>query len=104
MCEYKFWGTIVAVVEPATRPAVTAVFGSAAAEELLVRACEQIPTETATGGTVKNKMLALDPSFDRANYGCGSFRDLLNRRAHRVTTVGRSGEDVVIALTTPANR
>ena len=102
--EYRIWGTIVAAVEPATRPAVTAAFGIAAAEELLVRAFEQIPTDTATGGTVKNKMLALDPSFDQANYGCGSFRDLLNRLAHRVTTVGRSGEDVVIALTTPANR
>ena len=101
--EYKFWGTIVAAVEPATRPAVAAAFDIADAEELLVRAFEQIPTDSATAGTVKSKMLALDPSFDQANYGCVTFRDLLTRLAHRVTTVGRSGHDIVIALTAPAS-
>lgn len=39
----------------------------------------------------------------QANYGCVNFRDLLMRLGHRVTTVGRSGHDVVIALTTPAS-
>ena len=101
--EYKFWRTIVAAVEPATRPAATAAFDIADAEELLVRAFGQIPADTVTASAVKSKMLALDPSFDQANYGCCNFRDLLTRLAHRVTTVGRSGQDIVIALTTPAN-
>jgi hypothetical protein len=48
--EYKYCGTIVAAVEPATRPAATAAFDIADAEELLVRAFEQIPTETAAIG------------------------------------------------------
>lgn len=56
-----------------------------------------------TANAVKSTTLALDPSFDQANYGCGNFRDLLTRLAHRVTTVGRSGQDIVIALTTPAD-
>ncbi len=96
--EYKFWGTIVAEVEPAARPAVSAAFDIADAEALLVRAFEQIGTETPTAGTVKNKMLVLDPSFDQANYGCRSFRDFLNRLPHRVATAGRSGADITIRL------
>lgn len=96
--EYKFWGTIVAAVEPATRPAVTAAFNIADAEALMLRAFEQIPTDTPTAGTIKNRMLALDPSFDQANYGCRSFRDFLTRLSHRVTTVGQSGQDITIAL------
>ncbi len=35
--EYKFWGTIVADVDPATRPAVTAVFDLADAERLVIQ-------------------------------------------------------------------
>ncbi|MBX7270049.1 NYN domain-containing protein [Micromonospora sp. Llam7] len=96
--EYKFWGTIVAAVEPATRPAVTAAFDLTQAERLLVRAFEQLTTDTPTASTVKNKMLSLDPSFDQANYGCRTFRDFLSRLEHRVTTVGRSGQDIVITL------
>lgn len=96
--EYKFWGTIVAEVEPAARPAVTAVFDIAAAEALLVRAFEQIPADTPTAGTVKNKMLVLDPAFDQANYGCRTFRDFLSRLPHRVATVGSSGGDITVRL------
>ncbi|WP_092558051.1 NYN domain-containing protein [Actinoplanes derwentensis] len=100
--EYKYWGTIVAEVEPAARPAVSAAFDIAAAEALLVRAFEQIGIATPTAGTVKNKMLVLDPSFDQANYGCRTFRDFLTRLPHRVATAGRSGSDITIRLiTTP---
>lgn len=60
-------------------------------EELLVRAFGQAPADTVTASAVKSKMLALDSSFDQANYGCDGFRDLLTRLGHRVTTVGRSG-------------
>jgi hypothetical protein len=74
------------------------VFNIADAETLLIRAFEQIPTDTPTAGTVKNKMLMLDPSFDQANYGCGSFRDFLTHLSHRVAPVGRSGQDITIAL------
>lgn len=69
MCsECKFWGTIVAAVEPATRPAATAAYDIADTEVLLVRAFGQIPTDTVTASAVKSKMLALNPSFDQANY------------------------------------
>ena len=100
--EYKFWGTIAAAAEPAAQPAVSAAFDIADAEGLLVRAFERIPTDAPTAGTIKNKMLALDPSFDEANYGCRSFRDFLARMSHRVATVGRSGADITIALSTTA--
>lgn len=40
-------------------------------------------------------MLALDPSFDEANYGCSAFRAFL---AHRVRTAGSSGSDITLAL------
>ena len=97
--EYKFWGTIVAEVEPAAQPAVSAAFDIADAEALLLRAFEQIGTDTPTAGTVKNKMLVLDPSFDQANYGCRTFRDFLNRFSHHVAVAGRSGADITIRLT-----
>ncbi|MFI6272492.1 NYN domain-containing protein [Micromonospora zamorensis] len=86
--EYKFWGAILAAVEPASRPAVTAAFDIRDAERLLIRAYEQLTTDTPTAGTVKNKMLALDPSFDQANYGCRTVRDFPSRFEHRVTTAG----------------
>jgi len=40
---------------------------------------------------VKAKMVALNPSFNEANYGCRSFRDFLAQLDHRVRTAGRSG-------------
>lgn len=89
---------LVCTSAPAARPAVSAAFDITDAEALLVRAFEQIGTDTPTVGTVKNKMLVLDPSFDQANYGCRTFRDFLNRLSHRVATAGRSGADITIRL------
>jgi hypothetical protein len=39
--EYKYWGTLVAEVGPAARPAVDAAFDITAAEQLLIRAFEE---------------------------------------------------------------
>lgn len=97
--EYKFWGTLVADVDPTARAAVEAVFDITAAEQLLIRAFDSIPADTPTAGTVKNKMLALDPAFDERNYGCRRFRDFLARLPHRVRAVGHSGADI----TSPSN-
>lgn len=97
--EYKFWGTLVADVDPTARAAVEAVFDITTAEQLLIRAFDSIPTDTPTAGTVKNKMLTLDPAFDERNYGCRRFRDFLARLPHRVRTVGQSGADITIQLT-----
>ncbi len=69
--EYKYWGTLVAEVEPAARPA--AAFDIGEAERLLVRAFEESNAETMTAGGLKSKMLALDASFDEHNYGCRSL-------------------------------
>ena len=96
---YKFWGTIVAEVEPDAQPAVTASFDLVDAENLLVQAFQQLPGDNPAASTVKSKMLALDPAFDERNYGCRTFRDFLTRLPNRkVTTVGKSGDDITLHL------
>ena len=64
--EYKFWGTLVAEVDPAARPAVDAAFDIAAAEQLLVRAFKETARTTLTASAIKSKMVALDSSLRRA--------------------------------------
>lgn len=103
--EYKYWGTIVASVEPAAAAvaAVAATFDIADAEQLLIRAFEALGGDVVTAGGLKNKMLALDPSFDEGNYGCSAFRAFLARLPHRVRDVGRSGEDRRVQLIEPSD-
>lgn len=96
--KYKLWRSIVARVESATAPPAQPGFRLADAEQLLVTAMEQATTATPTASQVKAKMLTLDPSFDEANYGYRSFRDLLAGLDHRVRTAGRSGDDITLAL------
>jgi NYN domain/OST-HTH/LOTUS domain len=96
--EYKLWRSIVARVESDVAPAAQPDFPLADAERLLVTAMEQASTTTPTASQVKAKMLALEPSFDEANYGCRSFRDFLARLGHRVRTAGSSGSDITLAL------
>lgn len=102
--EYKLWGSIVARVEPPPKtlePVAQPGFRLAEAEALLVAAMEQITVATPTAAQVKAKMVALDSSFDFANYGCRSFRDFLTKLGHRVRTVGRSGQDITLSLIDP---
>ena len=96
--EYKYWGTLVAEVEPEVRPAVNAAFDIAAAEQLLVRAFEESNAETMTAGGLKSKMLALDAAFDEHNYGCRSFRAFLAMLPKRVQIVEAGGPDVTVKL------
>ena len=88
----------VARVESAAAPAAQPGFRLSDAERLLVTAMEQASNDTPTASQVKATMLALDPSFDEANYGCRGFRDLRARLDHRVRTAGRSGADITLAL------
>jgi uncharacterized LabA/DUF88 family protein len=96
--EYKYWGTLVAEVEPEVRPAVNAAFNIATAEQLLVRAFEESNAETMTAGGLKSKMLALDAAFDEHNYGCRSFRAFLAMLPKRVQIVEAGGPDVTVKL------
>lgn len=99
--EYKLWDSIVARVDPppeTAQPAAQPGFRLADAQALLVAAMRQITAATSTASQIKAKMVLLDPSFDEANYGCGSFRDFLARLGHRVCTAGRSGGDTTLAL------
>ena len=96
--EYKYWGTLVAEVEPEVRPAVNASFNIATAEQLLVRAFEESNAETMTAGGLKSKMLALDAAFDEHNYGCRSFRAFLAMLPKRVQIVEAGGPDVTVKL------
>ena len=79
-------------MEPAARAAVAATFDIADAERLLIRAFQALGGDTATAGGLKNRMLALDSSFDEANYGCSAFRAFLARLPHRVRDIGKSGK------------
>jgi hypothetical protein len=104
--EYKLWGSIVACVDPPAETGESPAqpgFRLADAETLLVTAMDQISAATPTAAQVKAKMIALDASFDVADYGCRSFRDFLNRLGHRVRTVGRSGHYITLALVEPGS-
>ena len=94
--EYKYWGTLVAEVEPAARPA--AAFDISEAERVLVRAFSESSSDTLTAGGLKSKMLALDPAFDEHNYGARSFRAFLTLLPKRVQVVETSGPDIQIKL------
>jgi uncharacterized LabA/DUF88 family protein len=97
--EYKYWGTIVAAVNPAVRAEVGANFDIADAKRLVTSAMEESPDDTATGSWLKSKMLALDPSFDERNYGASSFRVLLSRLADVVQVKkDRSSSDMLVTL------
>lgn len=97
--EYKYWGTIVAAVNPAVRAEVGANFDIADAKRLITAALDDSPSSSANGGWLKSKMLALDPAFDERNYGARSFRDLLSRMPDVVQVKqDRSSSDMLITL------
>ncbi|MFI5558535.1 NYN domain-containing protein [Amycolatopsis japonica] len=89
--EYKYWGTLVAAVEPSAQPAVKASFDIQDGERLLVHALSQRDGEDAPGAWLKHKMLQLDPSFDERNYGCKSFKDFLSLLPHVVRVQASEG-------------
>jgi uncharacterized LabA/DUF88 family protein len=100
--EYKYWGTIVAAVNPAVRAEVGANFDIDDAKRLVVAAMEESPNASATGSWLKSKMLALDPAFDERNYGSKSFRVLLSRLGDVVeVTKSRSSSDIKVSLVAP---
>jgi len=100
--EYKYWGTIVAAVNPAVRAEVGANFDIDDAKQLVVAAMEESPNASATGSWLKSKMLALDPAFDERNYGSKSFRVLLSRLPDVVeVTKSRSSSDIQVSLVAP---
>jgi uncharacterized LabA/DUF88 family protein len=97
--EYKYWGTIVAAVNPAVRAEVGANFDIADAKRLITAAMEESPGDTASGGWLKSKMLALDPAFDERNYGARGFRELLSLLPDVVqVTKDRASSDMLISL------
>jgi len=99
--EYKYWGTIVAAVDPEVRAEVGAKFNIADAERLVAQAMEESPEASATGSWLKSKMLALDPSFDERNYGSRSFRALLARLPNLDVKKDRSSPDMRVSLVAP---
>jgi uncharacterized LabA/DUF88 family protein len=97
--EYKYWGTIVASVNPRVRAEVGANFNIEDVRRLVVQAMDEAPDDSATGSWLKSKMLALDPSFDERNYGASSFRDLLSRMPDVVDVKkDRSSSDMIVIL------
>jgi hypothetical protein len=97
--EYKYWGTIVAAVNPEVRAEVDAKFPISNVERLVKEAMEESPDASATGSWLKSKMLALDPSFDERNYNAKSFRALLSRLPELVDVKkDRSSPDMRVTL------
>jgi NYN domain/OST-HTH/LOTUS domain len=81
--EYKFWGTLVAEVDPSLRPVVAAEFDIADAAALLLTALDSMAdTADADGwcfaGTLKTRIRQLDASFDNNNYGAKTFSQFLS--------------------------
>jgi uncharacterized protein (TIGR00288 family) len=89
--EYKYWGTLVAAVEPSAKPTVEKTFDIKDGERLLVHAMRQRDGDDAPGAWLKHKMLALDPAFDEQNYGCKSFKEFLGRLPNTVTVQASEG-------------
>ena len=103
--EYKYWGTIVAAVNPAVRAEVDAKFDIADVERLVVAAMDEAPDDTATGSWLKSRMLSLDPSFDEHNYGARSFRALLSRLPNVLQVKkSRSSPDMLVTLVKDAGQ
>ena len=99
MLQYKYWGTIVAAVNPSVRAEVGANFNIDDARRLVVAAMEEAPDASTTGSWLKSKMLALDPSFDERNYGSSSFRVLLSRLPDLIEVKrDRSSSDMLVSL------
>jgi uncharacterized LabA/DUF88 family protein len=97
--EYKYWGTIVAAVNPAVRAEVDAKFDIADVKRLVVAAMDEAPDDTASGSWLKSRMLSLDPSFDERNYAASSFRVLLSRLPDVVQVKkSRSSPDMLVTL------
>jgi uncharacterized LabA/DUF88 family protein len=97
--EYKYWGTIVAAVNPAVRAEVDAKFDIADVKRLVIAAMDEAPDDTATGSWLKSRMLSLDPSFDEHNYGARSFRVLLSRLPDVLEVKkSRSSPDMLVTL------
>ncbi|MFF0492510.1 NYN domain-containing protein [Nocardia sp. NPDC004068] len=102
--EYKFWETVLRQAEPTPSsagraPALGSTAGLESARQLLLRAVSQITTDTPTAGTIKNKMLALDPTFDENRHGFTNFRDFL-AKVGGAKIVGRSGMDITVSVPT----
>lgn len=97
--EYKYWGTLVAEVNPAVRAEIGANFDIANARRLVVAAMEEAPDDSATGSWLKSKMLALDPAFDERNYGSKTFRAFLSKLPDVVGVANaRSSPDIRVSL------
>jgi hypothetical protein len=110
--EYKYWGTLVADVDPTATTATTAVaaaFDVFDAVDLLVRAMTLL-NETSTSqddegwlfaGEIKNMMLRLDPSFDQSNYRVRNFSAFLDLPpVRRAVEVRRAGQRLDVRLLT----
>ncbi|XVS66009.1 NYN domain-containing protein [Actinosynnema sp. CA-299493] len=96
--QYRYWGSLVAEVDPTAKPKTVATSDIAEAEQLPIRAFNAISSDTPTASALKSKMRALDPSFDQVTYGCRTFRDFLGKFPHRVRQVGDSGRDKTYAI------
>jgi uncharacterized protein (TIGR00288 family) len=89
--EYKYWGTLVAAVEPSAKPTVEKTFDIKHGEELLIRAVKQSNTPTPVAAWLKARMLILDAAFDERNYGCRNFKEFLGRLSDVVVMEGGDG-------------
>ncbi|MCO5973410.1 NYN domain-containing protein [Actinoallomurus soli] len=99
--EYKYWGTLVAEVDPVARATIGDTFPIAEAKRLVLSALEESATPEAKGAWLKSKMRTLDPSFDEKNYECRSFREFLGRLEGVVTVTTSSHGDMIV---TPLTR
>jgi hypothetical protein len=86
--EYKYWGTLVAAVEPSAKLAVEKTFDINHGEGLLIRAIKQSNTSTPVAAWLKARMMTLDSAFDERNYGCRNFKEFLGRLSEFVVIEG----------------
>jgi len=89
--EYKYWGTLVAAVEPSAKPTVEKTFDIKHGEELPIRAIKQSNTPTPVAAWLKARMLTLDSAFDERTYGCRNFKEFLGRLSNTVTVQASDG-------------
>jgi uncharacterized protein (TIGR00288 family) len=79
--EYKYWGTLVAQVDPGTPLPAGKAFDIKESLALLLHALEgsadATGSEWASAGPLKNRMLVSNAAFDNANYGAKTFTAFL---------------------------
>jgi uncharacterized protein (TIGR00288 family) len=71
--EYKYWNALVTEVDPAGRPEASPAFDASAAEKLIVRAFEEVASDTPTASAIKARCSPSTPPSMSTTMAAAAF-------------------------------